>query len=86
MLQVLVFLLDLVFGSSCGMLGVMLVIFGYQSINWFWIFNHWTLNFYSWERKKWVKTLMRSRFGGWFRLGKVLNTLNDFGIRMSLLP
>ena len=58
---------------------VVLVIFGYQSINWFWTFNHWTLNFYSWEGKKWVKTLKRSRSGGWFRLGKVLSTLNDFG-------
>jgi len=28
---------------------------------------------------KWVKTLMRSRSGGWFRIGKVLSTLNDFG-------
>jgi len=56
-----------------------LVIFGYQSINWFWTFNLWTLNFYSWEGKKCVKTLMRSRSGGWFRIGKVLSTLNDFG-------
>jgi len=32
-------------------LGV-LVIFGYQSTNWFWTFNLWTLNFYSWEGKK----------------------------------
>ena len=56
-----------------------LVIFGYQSINWFWTFNLWTLKFYSWEGKKWVKTLMRSRSGGWFRIGKVLSTLNDFG-------
>jgi len=31
-----------------------LAIFGYQSINWFWTFNLWTLNFYSWEGKKWV--------------------------------
>jgi len=31
-----------------------LAIFGYQSINWFWTFNLWTLNFYSWEGRKWV--------------------------------
>jgi len=31
-----------------------LVIFGYQSINWLWTFNLWILNFYSWEGKKWV--------------------------------
>jgi len=55
-----------------------LAIFGYQSINWFWTFNLWTLNFYSWEGKKWVNTLMRSRSEGWFRIGKVLRTLNDF--------
>jgi len=30
----------------------MLVIFGYQFINWYWTFNLWTLNFYSWEGKK----------------------------------
>jgi len=32
----------------------LLVIFGYQSIDWFWTFNLWTLNFYSWEGKKWI--------------------------------
>jgi len=33
-----------------------LAIFGYQSINWFWTFNLWTLNFYSWEKDQgpWV--------------------------------
>jgi len=57
-----------------------LVIFGYQSINWFWTFNLWTLNFYLWEEKKWVKTLMRSRSEGWFRIGNMLSTLNNFSI------
>jgi len=33
---------------------IVLVIFGYQSINWLWTVNLWTLNFYSWEGKKWV--------------------------------
>jgi len=61
------------------LMGLVLAIFWYQSINWFWTFNLWTLNFYSWEGKKLVKTLMRSRSGGWFRVGKMLSTLNDFG-------
>jgi len=33
---------------------IVLVIFGCQSINWLWTVNLWTLNFYSWEGKKWV--------------------------------
>ena len=34
-----------------------LLIFGYQSINWFWTFNLWTFYFYFWEGKKREKPL-----------------------------
>jgi len=33
------------------MMFFVLSIFGYQSINWFWTINLWTLNFYSWQGK-----------------------------------
>jgi len=36
---------------------IVLVIFGYQSIDWYCTFNLWTFYFYFWEGKKERKTL-----------------------------
>jgi len=58
---------------------IVLVIFGYQSIDWYCTFNLWTFYFYFWEGKKREKPL-EIRSGGWFRKGKVWRTLNDYGI------
>jgi len=56
-----------------------LVIFEYQSIDWFWTFNLWTFYFYFWEGKKRKKPLREFGSGGWFRGGNVLSTLHDYG-------
>jgi len=71
---------------SCGdfaifvKMGCVLLIFGYQSIDWFWTFNLWTFYFYFWEGKKRKKKPLREfGSGGWFHGGKVLSTLHDYG-------